>query len=135
MMLSKENCPKGTECGVHYRLSDHVLGSMISLIDYVGEYAVFTQTTDNLTYYGSVLKGKPIDAVTQVYRIGDKAIADVIQNATDLARVQVSRREISVPFDQVSEMADEEAKSYFENCIKIAHSESLILADLGKFDQ
>jgi hypothetical protein len=134
MMLSKEDCPKGLECGVHYRLSDHVnTPSIISLIDYVGEYAVFTQTTSDLDYTRSLLASEPVDAVTQVHKVGDKAIADVIQNPEDLSRVQVAREEISIPLDAAyMAMADAESARHFNGFIENSHQNMIELVKAGK---
>lgn len=101
-----ENCPRGLDCGVHYRKDDRIIEQdRIALINYVGEYAVFTALNTPDAMLKEALYGKPVtDAYSYVYRVGkDGVLGDLIGDLDVLNAAMELREGIHVPLDIVQE--------------------------------
>lgn len=94
-MISKEDCARGAECGVHYRVSDHFVDGG-TLIDYVGSHAIITQTASDEMFAISIIGGTPVDAYTWVYDVGQGVLGDI---ADDLDARRVNYQRITVPVE------------------------------------
>lgn len=108
--FADEDCPRGTECPVHFRNDEHVTDEItrrVALVTYVGEYVVFTDdnpallnmTDDEMFNLETVmmlgiLSGKtpadmraeghdvPFAYATQVFKLegADSTLAEVVEN-------------------------------------------------------
>lgn len=135
-----DSCQYGTECGMHYRVNQHVTDGTISLLDYVDEYCVLTTlTSDEEVAQGiaiAFLTGQEpdyVDARTFIFRVGSGSVAD-LASAENLLDAQIRAWDIRIPTDAISaDLSYEEFEVALRDSILAAHMEHVEKVMSGSF--
>lgn len=81
-----EDCGKGENCPVHYRVSEHDIEGLISLIDYVGGYAIHTLESTIADGLWAIASGDEVyDYRVKVFHVGASGtLAKLADNVLNL---------------------------------------------------
>lgn len=129
--ISIEDCGRGLECPIHYRVQDHMTDGVISLIDYVGEYAVHTNEMDLAEALWKARTGEEVfDFRVKVYHVGENGTLAEIAEDADLLMKSVIRNEgYYLPDEPDTITSDDDVEKWIFDQIMAAH---LVTIDLVK---
>lgn len=120
--ISIEDCGRGLECPIHYRIQDHQTDGVISLIDYVGEYAVHTYETALSEALWALVTGEEFsDFHVKVYRVGKNGTLAELADDLNRFALNVIRSEGHYIPEPDESMTDDQVEGYILDQIRAAH--------------
>jgi hypothetical protein len=130
--ISIEDCGRGLECPIHYRVQDHQTDGVISLIDYVGEYAVHTHEVNPSEALWALATGEAIfDFHVKVYRVGENGTLAELADDLDRFTLNVIRSENHYIPEPDESMTDGQIEEFILDQIRAAHEITIGLIKAG----
>lgn len=130
--ISIEDCGRGLECPIHYRVQDHQTDGLISLIDYVGKYAVFTSEQDVSDALWALANGEEVyDFRVKVFHVGENGtLAELAEDMDKFEAGKIHDSGYHLP-ENSEDMTDDQIEEFILDQVKTAHETIIGLVKSG----